>query len=364
MATAGRLPYGTGRRGLTVLALLGAVAVVLFFRAHHSGQRSGTSFIAGTAMGTTYHIRVLPEAPAGLGSAVRAELERLENIFSTFRRRSAISRFNAFRSTDLFPVPPDLGVVTRFALDLARLTGGAFDPTIAPLVNLWGFGPPGRRRGAPTAAAVERALRMTGYEKLKVYSDRRLAKEDPRLMLDLSSVAKGYAVDRIWDMLRSRGLTNFFVEIGGEVRVSGSCRGRPWRVGVEAPLPDSFPGEDLVKVLRLPGDIAVATSGNYRNFVATPEGHRFGHIIDGRTGFPVSNQVASVTVVAPHCMTADGLATALMVLGPERGGQLVRKFPGAAALFVTDNGVKFRSVYTPGFARYIAGRESVPRGGP
>ena len=341
------------RRYATAALVLSVVGLVAAVRMGAQARGGSDSLIVGETMGTTFHIRVLPHGSPRLKRRIEKELDRLEDIFSTFRPSSVISRFNAFRGPGSFPVPSEMAEVVGFALDLAGLSEGAYDPTIAPVVNLWGFGWQGRRSTPPDPAAVDRALRITGYSKVRVFPSGRLKKNDPRVQLDLASVAKGYAVDRIWKLLRTEGYSDFLIEIGGEVRVSGTCSGRVWRVGIEMPFPDRLPGADVLRVLRLKNGTAVATSGSYRNFITSPRGGVYGHVIDARTGFPVSNSVVSVTVVAPRCLTADGLATALMVLGPDKGLALARKFPHTEALMVLSTGSGFRLVQTEGFGSLV-----------
>ncbi|HIE10951.1 MAG TPA: FAD:protein FMN transferase [Kiritimatiellae bacterium] len=340
-----------------VLLILGLVATVRMGSPAGDGR---DSLIVGETMGTTFHIRILPHASPRLMRRVGRALDRLEDIFSTFRPASVVSRFNDFRGPGSFRVPPEMVEVVDFALYLARLSGGAYDPTIAPVVNLWGFGWEARRGKFPDRDAVGRALRATGYSKVRVFRPGRLVKEEPRVRLDLASVAKGYAVDYIWKLLRGEGYTDFLVEIGGEVRVSGTYSGRVWRVGIEAPLSDRLPGEEVLRVLGLADGTAAATSGSYRNFVTSREGQAYGHVIDARTGFPVSNGVVSVTVVAPRCLAADGLATALMVLGPDKGLALARKFPHTEALMALNTGSGFRVVQTEGFASLVQDGPAVP----
>ncbi len=297
------------------------------------GASDAVSELSGPAMGTRYTIRVPGELPRGrrrsVASAVEAELRRLDEALSTWRPDSDLSRFNAAATTAWQDVATDTARVAALALEVARRSGGALDPTVAPLVDLWGFGPAGPVAGPPDDAAVAAALARTGYGGIEVRpSPPALRKASPGLSLDLSAVAKGYGADRLADIVASLTGGHCLVEIGGEVAVRGhGPGGRPWRIGVEHPL-DGEVLEVLTLTPRAPG---VATSGDYRNFYEAG-GERFAHIIDPRSGRPVRHGLAAVTVVAASTAIADAWATALLVLGPEAGLRTAET-EGIAALF-------------------------------
>ncbi|MEM6979018.1 MAG: FAD:protein FMN transferase, partial [Planctomycetota bacterium] len=235
-----------------------------------------------------------------------------------------ISRFNASASTDWFPVSPETAQVVSFALEISETTGGAFDVTVGPLVNLWSFGPESRDRQLPSSDAISDAKRNVGYRHLHARLEPPAIRKDlPELEVDLSAIAKGHGVDRIVALLTSAGssrapVEDVFVEIGGEVRVTGSKGITQWKVGIQTP--DSI-APSILAAVPLEDD-AMATSGDYRNFFEV-DGKRFSHTIDPITGSPVSHQLASATVIAPTCMAADAWATALTVLGPDRGRDLI-----------------------------------------
>ena len=233
-------------------------------------------------------------------------LDSINASMSTYQVDSAISLFNRSRSTDWHPVPKNLADVVNAALQLSQLTNGAFDATVSPLVRLWGFGSGAQVDANPSVSEVADALGFTGYSKLQVrLSPPALMKQVPELEVDLSAIAKGYAVDTIADMLHTRGHQNYLVEIGGELRVSGRNEaGKPWAIGVESPDADS----PVQKLGLLQGGIA--TSGDYRNF-RVQSGKRYSHIIDPRSGVPVSHHLASVTVIHNNAMLADGWSTAV-----------------------------------------------------
>jgi thiamine biosynthesis lipoprotein len=295
--------------------------------------------LGGETMGTTWSARVVvPEGAVSLVDAARdtitARLERVNRSMSTWDPESEISRFNRLQSTEPFPVTLEFADVVRQADEVSRLTGGAFDVTVAPLVAAWGFG----ARGAPgrpaDPAIVDSARARVGFERLHVAPDgSSLAKDDPRLEIDLSAIAKGYGVDRAAEGLAAIGLASFAIEVGGEVRARGrKPDGSSWSVGIEAPDPDSrriYRSVDL-------DDAAIATSGDYRNWYDS-DGNRFAHIVDPRTGRPVPWIGFSVTVVHSSATHADAWATGVSVLGPEAGLELADQ-EGLAVLFVLPDG--------------------------
>jgi FAD:protein FMN transferase len=276
---------------------------------------------SGETMGTYYVVTIAdpPESlPTDWAEQVDRELRLVNDQMSTYLKSSEISRFNTSTSTDWFEVSADLANVVQVGLDISEITDGAFDVTVAPLVNAWNFGPTKRSNRPPTDDEISDILAKVGYEKLSVRSDPpALRKEIPTLTIDLSAIAKGHGVDRLVELLRGLGCQNVFVDIGGEDRAIGMRGDREWRVAIEDPN-DHEREYHLAFAL---DNQAIATSGDYRNFFEF-EGERYSHTIDPRTGRPVTNQVASVSVFANDCMTADGWATALTVLGPEKAVQL------------------------------------------
>ena len=241
---------------------------------------------------------------------------------STYIKRSEISRFNTSDSTDWFSVSPETAKVVAAALDISKKTKGAFDITVAPLVNLWSFGPERRERAVPSDEAISAAREQIGYRHLHVQLDPpAIRKDKASLSIDLSSIAKGHGVDRVVAKLGSFGCNNVFVNIGGEIAATGDKgNGVPWMAGVERP-------DELMTVLLFPVPVegeAIATSGDYRNFFPE-DGVRYSHTIDPRTGRPVTHNVATVSVVAENCMLADAWATALNVLGPDEGVKLANE---------------------------------------
>ena len=284
--------------------------------AAHCGSRA--TELRGSTMGTSYSIKLFNRTEIDntqLQALIDKALKRVNGAMSTYDETSTISKFNALKSTGWYDIGFDFSSVLQAALVLARATDGYFDLTAGRLVNLWGFGPDGRPDKVPTTAQIRQALAATGHQKLVIdKTGRRIRKLNPGLYVDLSAIAKGYAVDMIAELLVAKGIINFMVEIGGEIRVSGLNNGEPWRIGVEKPAPGQ---RQLQRIVTLK-DQAMATSGDYRNFYEK-NGQRYSHTIDVRTGRPVTHKLAGVSVLHSSCMLADGYATALMAMGPERG---------------------------------------------
>ena len=306
------------------------------------GPSSGaTEFeLSGPTMGTTFDVKIV--APRGslstqaLQPVLQQTLDTTEQLTSTYIEQSELSMFNSNTSTDWVSVSAQLCNTVARALALARRTDGAFDITVGPLVNLWGFGPDGVRSQPPSEAEIARLMTQVGFAKLQVDCERpALRKQHPQLFVDLSGWAKGFAVDQLAELLMAQGIDNFLIEVGGEMRVYGSnAEGKPWAVAIEKPISD---GREVQSILRL-SDTGLATSGDYRNYFEH-EGLRYSHTIDPRTGKPIAHQLASVTVFDDSAADADGLATALLVLGPMEGPALARRL-GIEALFLlrTPNG--------------------------
>ena len=281
--------------------------------------------VTGNAMGTTYAVQAqcAERVPAERIATVVADVEQR---MSTYQPESELSRFNRTPVGQPVAVSAPLYEVTATALRLAEETGGALDPTVAPLVALWGFGA-NASATLPTAGAIQAARAEVGYRQLALGQALATFTKKGPLTLDLSSVAKGYAVDQVAETLAASGCASYLVELGGELRVAGGRPGgRPWRIGVESPSG----GEPAVMLTVREG--AIATAGDYRQ-VRQMAGRRVSHVIDPRSGHPVAHGLASVTVVAPTALAADGYATALLVLGPEAGMRLAERLR-LAALFV------------------------------
>ena len=311
-------------------------------------------------MGTTYRVEIAHntltlEEVKTLHTAIERELVDLNRAMSTYDPASEISAFNASTSTAPVAVSHGFHYVTSYAVQLAARFDGAFDPTIGPLIDLWGFGKDSWREEAPPADEIKQAAAHCGSKGLTL-SEGTLLKTFPELQLDLSAIAKGYGVDRLLEIVKNAGCENAYVEIGGEIAVCGlNNNEHPWTLQLERPEYDSMPGESLRPDKIYLYDAAIATSGDYRNYFRD-KGRVYSHIIDPRTGWPVTNRVASVTVVAPTCMVADGLATTVMVMGSRDGLALIESIAEAEALVIqrTDSG--FEEIKSSGFDRVASER--------
>ena len=300
--------------------------------------------LSGFTMGTTYNIKIIPEKDSILSTKlikqnIDSVLISVNYQMSTYLFDSEITQFNNHESTTSFTVSNDFSLVVERALHWSKLTDGAFDITIVPLLYLWGFGPGQASELGdifPEEHAVQKRRTHVGYEKLttnKYY----LQKKDPFIKIDLNAIAKGFGVDAVYSFLESIGMNNIMVEIGGEVRTKGENRkNEPWMIAVETPDLESAGNKTISWALPLENK-AMATSGDYRNYYEI-DGIRYSHEIDPRTGYPAQTGVASATVVATNCMDADALATALIIMGAESGLQFIEKLDGVEAFLILREG--------------------------
>lgn len=319
--------------------------------------------LSGTTMGTVYSVLFTLEKGVTLdqvSKAVERELKTVNDSMSVFNPHSEISRFNAMPAFttqgEPFATSACLHEVMCTARDLYSRTGGAWDGTVMPLVNLWGFGPAGSQTEPPDDEAVQAALATIGFDNIAVMPDQTLIKHMDGVTVDLGSLAKGYAVDRITTALRTLGLKSFLVEIGGEVYANGvKLNKAKWRVGINTPLT----GNDLNAIYAIAelNDRAMATSGNYRNYFET-DGEIYTHILDPRTGYPIKNKIASVSVIAPTCAIADGLATAMAVMGVEQSLELVENYPDVE-IYIIERGPDgtFINHVSSGMGQYLTNVE-------
>ncbi len=303
----------------------------------------------GRTMGTTWSVKFVQPAPpivaARVELAVAQRLEQLEQLFSTYRLQSELSLFNANPSTDWISAAPELVRVADESRRISALTHGAFDVTVLPLVELWGFGAMRRTAALPTASEVSATRARVDWRRLETRTQPpALRKSDAGVTVDFSSVAKGFSADEISAMLTRLGAPNHLVHVGGDVKAGGNGpEARGWRVAIEAPTGDRTSSARVV-VLR---DAAVSTSGAYRNSFVV-EGRRYGHIIDPRRGEPVSGALASVSVVHASCATSSAFATALFVLGTEEGYRFATE-QRLAGLFYAREGDVVKARETPSF---------------
>ena len=325
--------------------ILRVFAAVVLFAATRAFAAEPVA-LTGRALGTTWTVKFLQPAPplnpATLTARISATLERLEQQFSTYRPNSELSRFNLARTTDWITVSPELARVATDSRALSVLTGGAFDATIFPLVDLWGFGPQRRSGPPPSAAEISAARARTDFRRLESRAaPPALRKTSADLAADFSSMAKGFAADTVAAQLSALGSTDHYVQIGGDIATVGT---RPWRVAIEQPAASA----PLAQAFDLTGQ-ALSTSGDAHNSF-THAGRHYGHILDPRTGAPVASPLASVSVIAPTCAQSSARATALFVLGPAAGFALAVR-ERWSALFLIREGPSLTARPTPEFSR-------------
>lgn len=293
--------------------------------------------VSGAAMGTTWAVKVADEdvdaeAEREIATLCEEAIERVDASMSTWKEHSELSHFNAHAAARPFAISDEMTRVLEVSSAVSRLSGGAFDITVLPLVHAWGFGAEAddESTAAPRRSDLVRLRRLVGPEMLLLDADKRtLVKRQKGVQVDLSAVAKGFAVDEVARALSAAGYARFLVEIGGELRAAGLRHdGEPWRVAIEEP---DEAGRAIHRVVAL-RDASMATSGDYRNYYEV-EGKRVSHTIDPRSGRPITHALASVTVIDDDAARADAWATALNVLGPEEGYALARK-QGLAAYFL------------------------------
>lgn len=308
----------------------------------------------GATMGTTYSVKItdLPNRIDRdvLHTDIHRILQTVNDRMSTYQAGSELSRFNASSSTEWFPISTDTLAVLDEALRVSRLSDGAFDVTVGPLVNIWGFGPPERAAVLPSDGQIRDALDRVGFRNIDIRtSPPTIRKRHPGMYLDLSGIAKGYGLDKVAEHLEHFNIGHYLIEIGGELRGRGhNPQSAPWKVAIEKPLAGQ---RAIYRVVHL-HDGVLATSGDYRNYFEQ-DGQRYAHIIHPRTGQPITHNLASVTVIGQSALLADALATALMVLGPDAGFRLAKR-ENLAAFFVIKNGKGFTEISTPEFERHLA----------
>jgi thiamine biosynthesis lipoprotein len=311
-----------------------------------------THKLQGQTMGTQYNISIVASEAIDT-QHLQAELEEtlasINQQMSTYLDDSELSRFNQTSDTDWFNVSTPVATVVRSALTVSQQSKGAFDATVFPLIKRWGFGP-AFRQDMPSDEELTSLKEQTGYQYIQVRTDPPALKKDkPAIMLDLSAIAKGYAVDQLTEYLNQQGFTNHLVEIGGEVRATGlNGKQHPWQIGIERPL-----NHQRSQLIGIPlNNESVATSGNYRNYFEH-DGKRYSHTIDPKTGKPVTHQLASVTVIHPENMWADAYATAIMVLGAEKGLALAEALELPVYLLSHAKNGQLNESHSTAFRKYL-----------
>ena len=355
------------RRFIVPLLFVLGLFVVLFLRRPDNGtpvsdkvatqteKKPPQMVLRGETMGTTYNIKLVPKTAEQaqnwhtLQAQIDKRLEAINDLMSTYRPQSNISMLNKNETTEPINLHKEFAQVVETALAIGSATEGAFDITLGPLIELWGFDKGKRRMTPPNEAEISARKEFTGLDKVSLKQDL-FQKKDKRVQINLSGIAKGYGVDVIGSILLKAGVQNFMVEIGGEILVQGNnSKGLPWRLGVNRPTPEAGRYEIIETVALSEG--GMATSGSYRNFF-NKEGQRYHHIINPKTGSPVTHRLVSVTVIAPTCMQADALATAAMVLGEEAFKEVLKEsYPNTSAFFVHQKGDSFDLSNTANFPK-------------
>ena len=340
------------KRSNYIWLILLVVGTILVLLRHNNVISWGDSAAAyrnekGLIFGTMYSITY--EHDESLKLDIDNELKRFDASLSMFNENSVISRIN--RNEDV-TADSLFSKVFKAAMDVSAITDGCFDITVAPLVNAWGFG--FTEETAPSESKVDSILQIVGWQKVQLTAEGKVVKQDPRIMLDCSAIAKGYAVDIIADLLKRKGIKNYMVDIGGEVDVAGvNYSGGLWRIGINKPDDDpESRNQDLQTILEITNK-GIATSGNYRNFYYK-DGMKYAHTIDPKTGHPVQHSILSSTVIANECMIADAFATSFMVMGLERAKDLLAKNKNIEAYFIySDENGNYQTFMTEGMKKYV-----------
>ena len=333
-----------------ILCLL--VVILCACEQHPEHQQS--IILTGSTMGTTYTVKIVSSESILDRSDISAEINhRLDNVnqqMSTYIETSDLSLFNQSDTKEWVEIPVELYTVIEEALRINGLSDNAFDISIGPVVNLWGFGPEEKPGTVPDHTAINQALDKVGSQYIHLRTNPySIRKDKPDLTIDLSAIAKGFAVDIIADYLDKLAINNYMVEIGGEIKAKGfSSDNKSWHIGIEKPLSDQRTVQSIVAL----DDTGMATSGDYRNYFEE-NGIRYSHTINPGTGKPITHKLASVTVLHPSTMTADAMATALLVLGPKQGFELALKENLAALLIIREKD-NFTEKMTPHFKNALA----------
>ena len=310
------------KRIISLIFLILLVAGTIFILSRSKYQTS-----QGEIFGTTYHVRY--NSTQNLDKEIEQELFRVDTIFSLFKENSLLSRFN--RGEDKGKGNTLFAEVIKLSLEISNETEGAFDITVAPLINAWGFG--FKNKQPLSNQQVDSLQKLVGYQHLS-FNGKELTKDIPNLQIDCGAIAKGYAVDRIAKLLSDKGCQNYMVEIGGEVVVKGNNdKGEKWKIGINKPTQHALPTEEDLQTLLSLTNCGIATSGNYRNFYIK-DGKKYAHSIDPKTGYPVQHSLLSTTVITQSCAKSDALATAFMVMGLDKAKAFVETHKDIQVYFI------------------------------
>jgi len=313
-------------------------------------QKNPETTLSGSIQGTTYHLKAVTRGIDVTQEALKADVEAVfrmvDEQLSNWREDSEISRFNRQQTTDWQTVSPAILYLVSVAREIHDRTGGCYDPTVKPLFELWGFAR--HEQAIPSAEAIRQVLARVGMDKLEVDpANRRLRKRDPRVEISLDSIAQGYTVDVLAQMLEDRGIHNYLAEIGGEMKVKGvKADGSSWRVAIEKPTPMAREVQRILELHEVAG-MAVMTSGTYRNFFESG-GKSYSHILDPRTGQPVTHNLLSTTVLHEDPTLADAWSTALLCVGEVEGARIAEQ-ESLKALFIYREGNELKERMSPTF---------------
>ena len=301
-------------------------------------------------MGTTYSIKIADKIDRkkikDLNLKINFLLININNLFSTYIPNSEISKFN--KSINSFKMTDEFSNLYKLSEEIYQNTNGAYDPTIHPLVKLWGFGSEGRIDSLPNDLNIKNIKSSIGLNKISINKNN-LLKSNPHIELDFSAIAKGYGVDAVSQFLINNRIINFMVEIGGEIYCNGTKYEEHWQIGLQNPFSNSN-NDDVLKIINLKNN-AMATSGNYRNYFEF-NGEKYSHTINPDTGYPVNHNVVSVTIISDNCAIADGYATAMMVLGQNDGLRIIEERENLEAIFVVGSSDQYQIIQSTGIKKF------------
>lgn len=344
--------------------LIGCLLFVLFknknnnlVKREHSHDIELTT-IKGLTMGTYYVVKYIDQtnpsiSPNKIQDLIESDLDEINRQMSTYIKDSEISKFNQLKSQDTFIISPWFQEVLSFSIKLTKKTFGYFDPTVGPLVNIWGFGP-NKSKEIPDHKKIKETLSFVGIDKLVLNKDK-ISKKHPKLYLDLSSIAKGFAVDQLSTHLLELGLENHLIEIGGELKAHGyrnNDKNESWIIGIEKPI-EKRSVHELIKLHNL----SIATSGDYRNFTSTDSGN-LTHTINPKTGRAISTDLVSVSLLAESCMEADAIATALLVMGQKKALQFAKEQQLATMFITKTHEGALKTIITDSFKKWLVKKDS------